>query len=131
MCTEIILLGGKSMLYSVGDVEQHFNINLTKYKDPNYKKLDLDQCLCQIDLNKLMSEEPYKYQFEYRAGHYEELPESERIDLITDKLQKECLKTYEKALSENKNVSYQDATNVWIFYKLAEFEARFHKLENK
>ena len=49
---------------------------------------------------------------------------------IAEKLQEDCHKTVEAVLKESKKVSYQDATNVWLFNKLAEMELRLQELEN-
>jgi hypothetical protein len=69
MCTGIILKNG-DRLQSVGDVEKHFNVNLDSYKESYYGELDRECCLCQIDLQKFMSEEPRKSQFEYDYVEY-------------------------------------------------------------
>lgn len=47
---------------------------------------------------------------------------------IAEVFQNNCHKVVEEVLRE-KEVSYQDATNVWIFHKLAEFEMRLQSLE--
>jgi hypothetical protein len=49
--------------------------------------------------------------------------------LIGNEFQKDCHRAVEYALKENPKVSYQDATNVWIFGKLAEFELRLREVE--
>lgn len=47
----------------------------------------------------------------------------------TEHFQKDCHSLVEAILDEKK-VGYQDATNVWLFKKLAEFEVRLRQLEN-
>ena len=47
---------------------------------------------------------------------------------ISEQLQKDCHKTVDSITSKAK-ASYQDATNVWLFTKLAEIETRLKKLE--
>lgn len=53
----------------------------------------------------------------------------EYMVLIGNEFQKDCHKAVEYSLNENPKVSYQDATNVWIFRKLAEFELRLRDVE--
>ena len=49
---------------------------------------------------------------------------------IAEQLQDDCHKVVEAVMKEGKKVSYQDAANVWLFNKLAEFENRIKELEN-
>lgn len=49
----------------------------------------------------------------------------------TEQLQTECHKAVELIMKKNKEVSYQDATNIWLFTKLAEYQKRISKLENR
>lgn len=60
---------------------------------------------------------------------------NENIHEIAEQFQKECHSTVDAALSRMSHRSslehYQDATNVWIFYKLAEFEMRLREIENQ
>ena len=48
-----------------------------------------------------------------------------------DAFQDECHKVAELILKENPKTEYQDATNVWIFRKLAELQFHINELENK
>lgn len=50
---------------------------------------------------------------------------------ITAQLQKSCHEFTEILMKANPKVSYQDATNVWLFDKLAELQIRIDKLEDK
>lgn len=49
---------------------------------------------------------------------------------ISERLQDDCHKVVEAVMQESNKVSYQDATNVWLFNKLAELENRIEELEN-
>jgi len=50
---------------------------------------------------------------------------------ITEQLQKECHEAVELIMKKNKKVSYQDATNVWLFSKLSEYQKRISRLEDR
>ena len=67
MCTGIILKGGKH-LFSVNDVEQYFNISLENFK--NCSILNRNNCLCQIDLEKLMNQDSMKNKFDFDNNEY-------------------------------------------------------------
>ncbi len=49
---------------------------------------------------------------------------------IMEELQTNAQETVAAMVSLDKNVSHQDATNVWFFGKLAEYELRLRSLEN-
>ena len=49
---------------------------------------------------------------------------------IIEKFQEECQQTVEDVLKRSKIISYQEATNVWLFNKLAQMEIRLQELEN-
>jgi hypothetical protein len=54
--------------------------------------------------------------------------DQEEILTIAEKLQDECHATVEAVINE-KSVNYQDATNVWIFKKLAELQHEINMLK--
>jgi len=62
-----------------------------------------------------------------------ELREIRKAD-IANKLQDECHKFvaehFEKSIMKRSHLSYQDATNAWLFNKLAELELRIQELGN-
>lgn len=49
---------------------------------------------------------------------------------LADAFQKDCHWTVERIILQKPKVTYQDATNVWMFVKLAELEIRLRELEN-
>ena len=51
-----------------------------------------------------------------------EVIEWEEINKLAERFQEDCHKSAEVIMSDNKKISYQDATNVWIFRKLAELQ---------
>ena len=51
----------------------------------------------------------------------------ERIQLLTERIQEECHYTVQ-AVSHNEKVSYQDATNVFLFTKIAELQVANEQL---
>lgn len=55
---------------------------------------------------------------------------TDEIMKIAEEFQKECLNAVEETLLKKK-VFHQDATNIWFYLKLAEFELRLRKVENK
>ena len=51
---------------------------------------------------------------------------------VADVFQEDCHEVVEMVMKmSKKEITSQDATNVWIFRKLAEFEFRLRKLEEK
>lgn len=48
---------------------------------------------------------------------------------IMDSIQFECHKFVEKCITEKVSISYQDATNTFMFLKLAELQNRIEYLE--
>ena len=48
---------------------------------------------------------------------------------LAELFQKNCHALTKAVIAEKPKVSVQDATNVWLFEKLAEFETRLRKLE--
>ena len=55
----------------------------------------------------------------------------QRLEELTENLQNDCHKTVEAILKDKPNCSYQDATNVWLFKKLAELELSIEELQIK
>lgn len=49
---------------------------------------------------------------------------------VAENFQNDCHKTVELIMNEKKDCSYQDATNVWLFKKLADFEMRLRSIED-
>ena len=49
---------------------------------------------------------------------------------LADYFQKDCHSLTKAIIAEKPNVSVQDATNVWLFKKLADFEMRLRELED-
>ena len=56
--------------------------------------------------------------------------EESEIMLIAENFQDECHATVQ-AIKKEKSVYYQDATNVWMFKKLAELQNEINKLKIK
>ncbi len=52
---------------------------------------------------------------------------NEEIHNRADLIQSECHQAVEAIMKVNKNSSYQDATNVYLFRKLAELEIRLER----
>lgn len=50
-----------------------------------------------------------------------------KVDILAEQLQDDCHKTVDVIMKNLPNATYQDATNVWIFRKLAELELRVRK----
>ena len=48
---------------------------------------------------------------------------------MAESFMKDCHDLRDQLMSANKKVSHQDATNVWIYKKFAEFEIRLRNLE--
>lgn len=57
------------------------------------------------------------------------MEETEIINKIAEQFQEDCHKSIEFILAESE-AKYQDATNVWTFRKLAEFELRLREIES-
>lgn len=58
--------------------------------------------------------------------------EAAAIHEIYEQFQKHCHALINIIVSHRKDsYSYQDATNVWLFLKLAEFELRLREIEKK
>lgn len=55
--------------------------------------------------------------------------EQEILEEYTDHYQKECHSFCELAKKGGKKIGYQDATNVWLFTKLAELTISINKLK--
>lgn len=58
---------------------------------------------------------------------------NENIHEIAEQFRKQCSDTVSDVLVRLKKYSddsYQDATNAWLFLKLAEFEVRLREIEN-
>ena len=55
----------------------------------------------------------------------------QRLEELTENLQNNCHQTVEAILKDKPNCSYQDATNVWLFKKLAELELSVEELQVK
>jgi len=49
---------------------------------------------------------------------------------ITEEFQNDCHKLVEELMKQLPKLSVQDATNVWLFKKLADIEFRLRQLEN-
>jgi hypothetical protein len=56
-------------------------------------------------------------------------PQDQEILTIAEHLQQDCHQTVEVIMYEKKNATVQDATNVWMYRKLAEMELRIRQLE--
>ena len=54
-----------------------------------------------------------------------------QIEDRAEKLQQQCHHQVEYATRQNPKITVQDATNVWLFYKLAELELAVELLEEK
>jgi len=48
---------------------------------------------------------------------------------LTEKIQNDCHKLTDAMIKRSKKVKVQDATNVFLFHKLAEIELRLRQLE--
>ena len=72
MCTGIVLKNGKH-LQSIKEIEDHFKVNLEPYIWSIPTKLYRNCCTCQIDLDRFMSEEPRRSEFEYDHVEYWEI----------------------------------------------------------
>lgn len=48
---------------------------------------------------------------------------------LAEQFQEECHFTCEKVLNEQPEIQYQDAVNVWMFNKLAEFKTEINELK--
>jgi hypothetical protein len=48
-----------------------------------------------------------------------------------EQLQEDCHKVVGDIMGRSQKVSYQDATNVWLFNKLAELQNRIEELEKR
>ena len=57
--------------------------------------------------------------------------QEELIQKRAEKLQEECHAIVEVIKENNSMIGYQDATNVWMFRKLAELELKNEELEKK
>jgi hypothetical protein len=53
----------------------------------------------------------------------------EKLQFLAEELQKDNHETIERIANATKNCSHQDASNVWLFRKLAEMEIRLRELE--
>lgn len=69
MCDTIRMKNGND-IETVEQFEKHFNVNADNLKYDYYDKLSRDSCLCQIDLEKFMSN---KHDFEYDCGDWWEV----------------------------------------------------------
>jgi hypothetical protein len=49
---------------------------------------------------------------------------------LAEYFQNDCHSLTKAIIAEKPNVSVQDATNVWLFKKLADFEMRLRELED-
>jgi hypothetical protein len=59
-------------------------------------------------------------------------PTEEEIAIRTNKLQEDCHRTIEELYKLSDHMLlYQDATNVWIFKKLAELELKIERIGNQ
>jgi hypothetical protein len=56
---------------------------------------------------------------------------SPALKYTAENIQNECHKTVEAIMKETGSVSYQDATNVFLFRKLAEYELMIGRLSSK
>jgi hypothetical protein len=54
----------------------------------------------------------------------------DKVDMQALQLQQDCY-SFIKDLKEKYTTEYQQATNIWLFRKLAEIELRLRDLENK
>ena len=55
-------------------------------------------------------------------------PTAQKVFDRGDDIQKKCHAYVEQVLKEKPNVGYQDATNVYLFHKIAELELMVEKL---
>lgn len=52
----------------------------------------------------------------------------EEISKIADSLQQECHSAVNEIMTKTTTVSYQDATNTWLFYELAKLHYKIQEL---
>lgn len=55
---------------------------------------------------------------------------NKELEKRTEELQNLCHTVVEEILKRTKKTTYQDATNTWLFAKLAELDLRLEKLES-
>lgn len=48
---------------------------------------------------------------------------------LSEEFQADCHLTVEQIMHQSKKVSYQDATNIWLFQKLAQLDLRLQEIE--
>ena len=65
MCEIIITKSGKE-IETIKELEEYFDINVDNYKYDYYDELEIDACLCQVNLKKFMSNKS----FEKRGGDW-------------------------------------------------------------
>jgi len=56
---------------------------------------------------------------------------AEDLNELSAKFQDECHKIVSEAMELNKKVEYQDATNAWMFMKLAELQLQINNKQSK